>query len=371
MPHARPALLLLLSLALAACGDKKDDAATSTDNLGADSSQASSLTLPVVGEEVRQGDLVLTVTSTGQVRTDASASIKAETGGTVEAVLVRPGDRVSKGQVLARLDPRPLDLSLQEAEARLRQAEITYNSEVLADSAVEGIVRPERRAYMRSKAGIDGAIVGLEKAKLDRERAEVRAPFDGMVEKVGIALGERIGSGAEVAVVVDLQNLRVEALVQEQDLSKLRVGGDAFITVAAVSPTPIRGTIAAILPLVDSVTRAGKAVIRVRGDGKLRPGMFASLLLEANRLPNRIMVPQRAVIEREGRPLVFVVRDGIAMWEYIERGQSNGREMEILPDTTTGLIPVKPGDVVLVDGHLTLTHQARVRLVAKRDGDTN
>jgi hypothetical protein len=45
--------------------------------------------------------------------------------------------------------------------------------------------------------------------------------------------------------------------------------------------------------------------------------------------------------------------------------------MEVLPDTTTGLIPVKPGDVVLVDGHLTLTHQARVRLVAKRDGDTN
>lgn len=371
MPLVRPARLFLIALALTACGKKNADG-TSRDSLGADSAQtASSLTLPVVGEAVRQGDLVLTVSATGQVRTDASAAIKAETGGTVEAVLVRAGDRVTKGQQLARLDPKPLDLAVQEAEARLRQAEITYNSEVLADSTVEGMVRPERRAYMRSKAGIDGALVGMEKAKLDRERAVINAPFDGMVERVGIALGERISAGQEVAVVVDLVNLRVEAQVQEQDLPKLRVGGDAYITVAATSNTPIRGTVAAILPLVDSTTRAGKAVVRIRGDGKLRPGMYASLLLEANRLPNRIIVPQRAVIERDGRPLVFVVRDGLAMWEYIQRGQSNGRDMEVLPDTTTGLIPVKPGDIVLVDGHLTLTHQARVRLVAKRDGDQN
>ncbi|MBL0179611.1 MAG: efflux RND transporter periplasmic adaptor subunit [Gemmatimonadetes bacterium] len=371
MRHARPARFLLAALVLGACG-KKDGDVKSTDSIPQDSSQSSSnLTLPVVGEEVRVGDLILTVSATGLVRTDASATIKAETGGTVEAVTVRAGDRVKKGQVLARLDPKPLDLAVQEAEARLRQAEITYNSEVVADSTVEGSVRPERRAYMRSKAGIDGALVGLEKAKLERERAVVLAPFDGMVERVSISLGERIGAGAEVAVVVDLMNLRVEAQVQEQDLAKLRVGGDAFITVAATSDKPIRGTIAAILPMVDSVTRAGKAVVRVRGDGMLRPGMYASLRLEANRLTNRTIVPQRAVIERDGRPLVFVVRDGVAMWEYIQRGESNGREMEVLPDTTSGLIPVKKGDIVLVDGHLTLTHQARVRLVAKREGDQN
>ena len=371
MRHARPARFLLAALVLGACG-KKDGDANSADNIPQDTSQqGSTLTLPVVGEEVRVGDLILTVSATGLVRTDASATIKAETGGTVEAVTVRAGDRVKKGQVLARLDPKPLDLAVQEAEARLGQAEITYRSEIIADSTVEGSVRPERRAYMRSKAGIDGALVGLEKAKLERERAVVLAPFDGMVERVSISLGERIGAGAEVAVVVDLMNLRVEAQVQEQDLSKLRVGGDAFITVAATSDKPIRGTIAAILPMVDSVTRAGKAVIRVRGDGMLRPGMYASLRLEANRLTNRTIVPQRAVIEREGRPLVFVVRDGVAMWEYIQRGESNGREMEVLPDTTSGLIPVKKGDVVLVEGHLTLTHQARVRLVAKRDGDQN
>lgn len=369
MPQVRSTGLLTLLVLLAACG-AKTDGNDSPDSLGADSSQTStSLTLPVVGEEVRQGDLVLTVTTSGQIRTDASAAIKAETGGTVEAVLVRPGDRVKKGQVLARLDPKPLDLAVQEAEARFRQAEITYSSEVLADSIVEGMVRPERRAYMRSKAGIDGALVGLEKAKLDRERAVVTAPFDGMVERVSIALGERIGSGQEVAVVVDLTNLRVEALVQEQDLPLLRVGGDAYITVAATRDQPIRGTIAAILPMVDSARRAGRAVVRIRGDGMLRPGMYADVRLEASRLPNRIIVPLRAVIERDQRPLVFVVRDGIAMWEYIERGRHNDHEMEVLPDTTTGMIPVKPGDIVLVDGHLTLTHQARVRLVAKRDGD--
>lgn len=107
--------VLLVVLALGACG-KKDGDAKSTDSIPQDSSQqGSTLTLPVVGEEVRQGDLILTVSATGLVRTDASATIKAETGGTVAAT-VRAGDRVEKGQVLARLDPKPLDLAVQEAE---------------------------------------------------------------------------------------------------------------------------------------------------------------------------------------------------------------------------------------------------------------
>jgi multidrug efflux pump subunit AcrA (membrane-fusion protein) len=101
----------------------------------------------------------------------------------------------------------------------------------------------------------------------------------------------------------------------------------------------------------------------------LRPGMYVDVELEATRLPDRIIVPDRAVIERDGRPMVFVVREGRAKWEYVNAGRSNRREREILPDTATGLIPLNPGDIVLIDGHLTLSHDAPVKLVATREND--
>jgi HlyD family secretion protein len=95
--------------------------------------------------------------------------------------------------------------------------------------------------------------------------------------------------------------------------------------------------------------------------------MYADVRLEATRLPNRIMVPAAAVIERDGRPLVFVVKGGRAQWVYIFPGRTNGFETEVLPDSASGLIPVAVGDTVLVEGHLTLTHDAPVKLIAKQE----
>jgi multidrug efflux pump subunit AcrA (membrane-fusion protein) len=122
-----------------------------------------------------------------------------------------------------------------------------------------------------------------------------------------------------------------------------------------------------VLPLVDSTTRAGRAIVRLNSAGALRPGMYADLRLEATRLTGRTVVPERAVIERDGRPLVFVVRNDRAQWVYVNPGRSNGREREILPDSSTGQIPVKAGDLVITEGHLTLTHDAPVRVVSKRE----
>jgi HlyD family secretion protein len=98
--------------------------------------------------------------------------------------------------------------------------------------------------------------------------------------------------------------------------------------------------------------------------------MYADVRLEATRLTGRIVVPASAVIERDGRPLVFVVRDGRAQWVYITPGRSNGRETEVVADSSTGEIPVNPGDLVLVEGHLTLTHDAPVRPVSRAERRT-
>ena len=181
-------------------------------------------------------------------------------------------------------------------------------------------------------------------------------------------MGERLSANQEVAAVVDMTNLRLEASVLEHDLPLIKPGGQAVITTAAAPDRPVVGRIASVLPVVDSITRTGRALVQIRGDGTLRPGMYADVRLEATRLADRILVPARAVIERDGRPLVFVVKDGRAQWVYITPGRTNGVDTAVEPDSVSGLIPVAVGDTVLIEGHLTLTHDAPVRLetVAER-----
>lgn len=361
--------LLLAILILTGCKDKAADAAATPE--GADSAQAaagSTVTLPVIGQEVRQGDLILSVVTTGQIRSEANSVLKSETQGTIAAVLVRPGDRVSKGQALVRVDPRPLDLAVRDAEANLEKARLQLLDNTVPDSIVTGkALTGERLKNAEIRAGLETAKVALEKAQLEREKATITAPFDGVVDEVKVAVGERLATGQEVARVVDILHLRIEAAVLEHDLPLIRVGGQAVVTAAAAPDKPVIGTIAAILPIVDSATRAGRAVIRAGGGGVLRPGMYADIRLEASRLPNRIIVPASAVIQRDGRPLVFVVKEGRAQWVYIFPGRSNGAETEVLPDSASGQMPLKAGDVVLVEGHLTLTHDAPVRVVLKAE----
>lgn len=369
-------LTALLLLPLAACSKEDADAESAEGVEGEDTATGSApVVLPVVGEEVRIGDLVLSVTTTGQVRSESSASLRIEVAGTVQEVLVRPGQAVRKGQPLLRLDPVPLQIAVREAEAALEDAELRLRDNTMPDSIVTGrMPTGERLRNAEIRAGIPGARARLDRARLDLDRATITAPFDGVIDQVRISAGERVSAGQEVGVVVDLSNLRIEAAVLEHDLPYIRQGGEATVTTAAAPGQAVQGRIAAILPLVDSTTRAGRAIINVRNPGLaggggplLRPGMYADVRLEATRLTDRTVVPARAVIERDGRPLVFVVRDDRAQWVYIQPGRTNGFETEVMPDSVSGIIPLNRGDIVLIDGHVTLTHDARVRLIAREE----
>lgn len=385
-----PSILIACAAVLAACSKGPASGTSKADSTGSKSAKADSspgassvaqataaasaqtaVNLPVVAEEVREGDLVLTVNTTGQVRSDAEARLRAEVTGTVQTVHVRPGDRVKKGDPIMTFDPRPFDIDVRTAEIALQESVLRAQDNWVPDSIVSGKApSAERRRNAELRNGVDANRARLDKAKLDRERAVIVAPFDGIVDKVNVAGGERLTSGGDVATVVDMDRLRVEAAVLEHDLPLVRVGGVAQVSSSAAPERMAQGRVVAVLPLVDSTTRSGRAYVRLSGNGVLRPGMYADLRLEATRLTKRTIVPEKAVIERDGRPLVFVIRNNRAQWVYVFPGRSNGREREILADSATGQIPIKAGDLVIVEGHLTLTHDAPVRVVSRRETST-
>jgi RND family efflux transporter MFP subunit len=369
------AALLFVTLASGckkADGSEADSTAATSDSTAVptDAAPTTALALPVAAMPVREGDLVLTVSTTGQVAADEVSALRSEVAGTIQKVLVRPGDRVRRGQVLINFDPRNLDINVRDAEAQLDRAMQTFRESYYPDSVVTGRVpTEEQRRTAMIKAGVPTAQVALERAKLEREKATVVSPFDGLVDQVPVAAGMRVGAGELLTRVVNLNALRIDAQVLEHDLPLIREGGQATVTSAAANRV-IMGRIVAVLPIVDTTTRSGRAFVRIPAGSALRPGMYADVKLEAARLTGRRLVPTRAIIQRDNRPLVFVVKNGRAQWVYINPGRSNGVETEVLPDSGTGLIPVEVGDEVIVEGHLTLTHDATVRVVNADTGRT-
>ena len=201
---------------------------------GADTAVKTQLALPVTADAARDGDLILRVNTTGQLRSDASVKLRAEVAGTVAQLLVKPGDRIAKGQLLLRLDPYPFDLAVREAQAAADEAEQKFFESFLPDSIItgRGPTAAQRKSLM-NKSGLAGAQLRLERARFEQTRAAITSPVDGMVDAVDVATGERLGSGQQLMTVVDTRHLRIEAQVLEHDLALIRVGGDAFVTSAS------------------------------------------------------------------------------------------------------------------------------------------
>ena len=123
-------LVCALAVVLVACSTGNGAVATDSTSAGSTAAEEAAeeagrpaLALPVMAEDARDGDLVLRVTTTGQIRSDAAVKLRAEVAGTVAQLVVRPGQSVTKGQVLARLDGYPFDLSVRDAQASADEAE--------------------------------------------------------------------------------------------------------------------------------------------------------------------------------------------------------------------------------------------------------
>jgi len=321
--------------------------------------------IPVKGVAAVRDTLVVSVTAAGQAEGWKKTVIVAQVAGRIATLPVRENDPVGTGRLLAGLDAAEYGLAVEEAEAALRQAQASYREATLLDDEIrDPRVRADRAAFARSKTGVDAAEVRLRKAQLDLSRTRLSAPFGGRVATLKVVPGQWVRAGDELMTIVSLDPIRVEVQVLESEVGLLQPGRRARVSFAAF-PQPFTGTVQTINPVVDGGTRTARVTVVVPNPGgRILPGMYARVSLEAQRFADRVLVPRAAVLERDRRTMLFVYdgegSQGLAKWRYVTTGRQNDSLVEIVPDTDTD--SVKPGEVVLTEGHYTLIHDARVRL---------
>ena len=337
----------------------------------AESAFATDVAIPVQGSAAVRDTLVLYRAGEGQAAAHRQAVMLAQVSGRVQEVLVRENQSVNAGTVLLVIDPTEYELAVSEAEAALRSAEATYRELTLSDERMitDPAIREERDRAARARSGLDAAEARLKRAQLELARTRVEAPFPGRVASVKIVPGQWVRVGDELLTVVDMDPIRIEVQVLEGDVRFLAVGRRAEVELTAFPGERVVGRIETINPLVDRQTRMAKVTVSVPNPtGRILPGMFARVMLEAERFPDRVLVPRSAILERDGRTMLFVLkgdpRGGSAEWRYVCPGLQNDVLVEIIPaEECSEQQTVAPGEIVLTAGHYTLVHDAPVRLV--------
>ena len=346
---------------------------------------------------VSRGDLVVPVVAEGALRARRSVQVRVEVPGRIERLAAEEGQAVRKGQVLVELDGREYRIAMEEARARYLKAlgVIAVEEDTVAGSIdpeawerrtaeLDGlekqgkISREERRAreielgvqalrdggYRRelveARSGLSQARADEERARLNLERTVIRAPFDGIVSELRLTVGQLLSLGGTVCTLVDNVALEAELGVLESDVGGLERGRPALLMVPALDET-LRVKVDVINPSIEPQSRTCRVLLRVRNtDGRLQPGMFVRAAIAGKIYPDKLMVPNEAILTRDGRPLVFKVEGDQAKWVYVQLGLRNDRFAEVESVLQGG--PLDEGTLVVVSDHLTLTHDAKVKV---------
>ncbi len=315
-----------------------------------------------------------TITAVGSLRTPEQVTISPKKAGIIAKILVKEGDRVQKGQVLVELDDVDARLQLERAEARVREAEASLetNRNTLAryQRLLETKVIPQQTYdEIQLKVKLDEARLELARAELNLARQNLAdhrivSPIDGMVNLKIAALGEHVNVAPkdEILKIVQMDPLELEFQVPESWIRKIHVGSKVRFSVKAYPEENFFATLHFISPTVDASTRNIRMKALVRNPSyRLKPGFFAEVSIPAGQNPNALLIPESALFSEEGKIFLFVVQDGIALKREVEIGMRMEGKVEI----TKGL---KKGETVVVAGQEQLRDGMKVSFSAKFQG---
>jgi RND family efflux transporter MFP subunit len=311
---------------------------------------------PVRYTEAQNHDLRRSISLTGSVESHRSSLVAAEVEGVVERLQAREGDRVEKGNPLARLRKSDFALRLQALEGQLKEAQARRQlaraslerSQGLSDEKI--ISRQQLDDAVSEAEAWQGRVAQLEadvsRLRDDLERTTVRAPFSGVVVREHVAEGEWLSEGGAVVELVDLDDLEVTVQVPESSFDGIATGVSAQMRIASLGGLEVEGTVRTVVPQANPQSRTFPVKVALANpDGRIGVGMLASVELPVGERQPTVVVPKDAIVTQGSERFLFVIgEDNTVQRVTVRTGSSEGVWVGVEGE-------VKPGDRVVTRGN--------------------
>ncbi len=395
-------LLLALSMTFAGCGK---DAATDTEASGKGKDRASRggrpggsgggpgggrpggpgggearAAVPVETASVERRAITAFLETNGTLEAENDVDLLARTSGPIVELLVEEGMQVAKGRLLARIDPQEsrarVEISrvaLQEAEQAWARAKALYEDELLSQEAYDQAL--SRYESAKAQLAGDEILFGY---------TEIRAPFAGTIVQRYIKLAQTVSVNTPLLRITAFDPLLCPIQVPERELQRLHLDQKARITVEGWPEEIFSAKVLRISPVVDSSTGTVKVTLKVEAQGKLRPGMFASVYLETETRPDALVIPRGALSlesigdtvyatqENEKGELVAARREvklGFLEGDFVEVTSGLSEGEKIVTVGQDGLSDGTPIQVLVDDGQASGGESARPERGGERRGE--
>jgi RND family efflux transporter MFP subunit len=285
----------------------------------------------VTTQPVSQGEVEVWSEFVGTLQARAFADLFAKVSGQIVEMRVETGDRVRQGQVLARVDAAELGQRVEQMEAALRMAQATLSerrstlevnqanadrssalfAQQLVSQQQQDTVQAEllkaRAQVQVAQAQIEQARANLGAARAELEKTLIIAPFDGVIGKRHLDRGAFATTSQPVFSLVDLSTIKTTIPLTEKDAARVQVGQQARVTSEAFPGTEFEGRVARISSIFDPNTNTTEAEVEIaNADGRLKPGMFATVSLSYRTDATALLVPEAALVEDERETYLFV-----------------------------------------------------------------
>lgn len=295
----------------------------------------------------------------GRLRAKTKSELNFVTQGVTAEIYVKEGMNVSKGTLIASLDKRERLHELEKAEKELDRAKVELVDKLIGlgyDATMQGIPDDVMK-HAEVTSGYFSAQYQLQSARKALEECNLYAPFCGRIANLE---ARPYQTNSKICTLIDDSQFEVEFKILEAELSSVRKGEKVKVSPFVSDSLIFVGVVTEINPLVDD---KGLVKVMARLDNKdnaLIDGMNVRIIIE-EQLQNMFVVPKDAVVERDGYHVVFIYKDGQALWTYVDILNSNINSFAITgcqrKETT-----IHEGDIVITSGNLNLANGTTVKL---------
>jgi membrane fusion protein, multidrug efflux system len=276
------------------------------------------------------GAIESSIALTGSIKAANQTVVKSKTSGELQSILVREGDAVKKGQILAQMDSVELDLRLKEREAQVRsaaaqaeQSKRSYdNNKALVDKNFISTTALEnsRAQWDAAQSNLDAAKANLALARKALVDAKIVAPLSGVVGERFAQTGEKLSPDNRILSIIDLSRMEAEFQVPAPDIGALRLGQEVMVHVESY-PSPVKGRVVRLSPSTLNGARSLPIYVNLESPGRpLNVGLFAQTRLPVARRESALLIPVSALREKGANTVVYVLENGQISEKLVKLG---------------------------------------------------